>query len=125
MPCPRGWRADGVVAAAQRLREPLWCRPQASPSPIDGVADLAPLLPALPDDLELISLRADGRDGEPRAVQMAVQNLGPCRRRLAAPPGWRLLERVDGLGRALDSHDLCLRPWQLGFWRLAPTDHAG
>ena len=125
MPCPRGWRADGVVAAAQRLREPLWCRPQASPSQTDGVAELAPLLPALADDLELISLRADARDGEPRAVQMAVQNLGPCRRQLAVPPGWRLLERVDGLGRPLDSHGLSLRPWQLGFWRLAPTDQGG
>ena len=90
------------------------------------------LLPALPDDLELISLRADPRGGEPGAIQVALQNLGPRRRRWPAPPGWRLLERVDGLGRPLKlgaqgsdregGDRLSLRPWQLGFWRLAPAD---
>jgi alpha-mannosidase len=131
MPCPRGWRTDGVAAAAQRLREPLWCRP------IDGMTiegGAHPLLPALPDDLELISLRADPRDDEPRAIQVALQNLGPRRRRWPVPPGWRLLERVDGLGRPLElgaewsewegGDGLTLRPWQLGFWRLAPEDQS-
>ncbi len=141
MPCPRGWRTDGVAAAAQRLREPLWCRPiedmppediHPGDMPPDGGAH--PLLPALPDDLELISLRADPRDGEPRAIQVALQNLGPRRRRWPVPPGWLLLERVDGLGRPLElgaegsaregGDGLTLRPWQLGFWRLAPADQS-
>ena len=131
MPCPSGWRTDGVAAAAQRLREPLWCRP-IDDMTIEGGAH--PLLPALPDDLELISLRADPRDGEPRAIQVALQNLGPRRRRWPVPPGWRLLERVDGLGRPLElgaewsawerGDALTLRPWQLGFWRLAPEDQS-
>ena len=131
MPCPGGWRADGVPAAALRLREPLWCRPleggAAAPGRAvsghaePGGADSLPLWPALPADVELISLRRDPRDGEPRALLVALQNLGPCRRRWALPPGWRRLERVDGLGRPGGLDRASLRPWELGFWRLAPA----
>jgi hypothetical protein len=54
-------------------------------------------------------------------VLLSVQNLGPRRRRLPVPPGWRLLARVDGLERPLPGGDrdpLALAPWQLGFWHL-------
>ena len=68
---------------------------------------------------------------------LAVQNEGPCRRTVDPGPGWSLVERLDGLGRALpgaevphgalktvsavdqaDPVDARLGPWQLGFWRL-------
>jgi alpha-mannosidase len=134
MLCPRGWRADAVVAQAQRLREPLWCRPVTHgpvPARASGSADQAravdplPLLPPLADDLQLISLRADeGAAVEPgcRSVRLSVQNLGPCRRRFSLPPGWRLLARTDGLGQALAAGEvdpLALAPWQIGFWWIA------
>ncbi|MFM7362697.1 MAG: alpha-mannosidase [Cyanobium sp.] len=137
MPCPRGWRADAVVAQAQRLREPLWCRPAAGGAvvaPASGSVDHdqpeAPLqlLPPLADDLQLISLRADGgAAAEPggRTVRLCLQNLGPCRRRFSLPPGWRLLARTDGLDRPLEDggrDPLELAPWQLGFWRLELPD---
>ncbi|MEB3254767.1 MAG: glycoside hydrolase family 38 C-terminal domain-containing protein [Synechococcaceae cyanobacterium] len=142
MPCPRGWRPDGVVAAAQRLREPLWCRPVR---PMAGAAaslrerPLLPLLPPLPDDLQLLSLRREPQPQAANALLLAVQNLGPRRRRLELPPGWRLLARVDGLGQPLASplralpadgagHPLAdprlVRPWQLAFWRLLPPDQS-
>jgi alpha-mannosidase len=129
MPCPAGWRADGVGPQAQRLREPLWCRPVHG----EGLGELrqlgeagptAPLFPPLPDDLQLIGLRAAELPG---TVILTVQNLGPSRRRLLLPPGWRLLERLDGLDRPLqdDGRDpLALAPWQLGFWRLAAADQS-
>jgi alpha-mannosidase len=137
MPCPRGWRADAVVAQAQRLREPLWCRP-VTHGPVPARASVStdqaravdplpflPLLPPLADDLQLISLRADeGAAAEPgcRSVRFSVQNLGPCRRRFSLPPGWRLLARTDGLDQALAAGEvdpLALAPWQIGFWWIA------
>jgi alpha-mannosidase len=129
MPCPAGWRADGVGAQAQRLREPLWCRPippegfGASGQPGDAGLT-APLFLALPEDLQLIGLRPSEISG---TVILTVQNLGPCRRRLPLPPGWRLLERLDGLDRPLPDgarDPLVLAPWQLGFWRLAAADQS-
>jgi alpha-mannosidase len=129
MPCPAGWRADGVGAQAQRLREPLWCRPippegfGASGQPGDAGLT-APLFLALPEDLQLIGLRPSEISG---TVILTVQNLGPCRRRLPLPPGWRLLERLDGLDRHLPDgarDPLVLAPWQLGFWRLAAADQS-
>jgi alpha-mannosidase len=134
MPCRRGWRADAVVAQAQRLREPLWCRPAQPESvavPASGAADqaraeaLRQLLPPLADDLQLIGLRADDEPlaaAARRSVRLSLQNLGPCRRRFRLPPGWLLLARTNALDEplALDSGDpLELGPWQLGFWRLA------
>jgi alpha-mannosidase len=139
MPCPAGWRVDGVGAEALRLREPLWCRPERCATPTGGSAPgdsgaaaesaaVVSLFPCLADDLQLISLRARGPGGEDERyggegteLLLTLQNLGPCRRRLTLPPHWRLLARVDGLGRpeTLDSDEaLELRPWQLGFWRL-------
>ena len=67
-----------------------------------------------------LSLRPDGREGQADALLLALQNLGPCRRGWSLPAGWRLLERVDGLGRPLPS-SLSLGPWQLGFWRVTPA----
>ena len=144
MPCPRGWRRDGVVAAAQRLREPLWCRPSLPRRGGGGAGDVPawrpkpprqPLLPPLPDDLQLLSLRRDPQPQAANALLLAVQNLGPRRRRLELPPGWRLLGRVDGLGRPLASapaaavgeslgDPLLVRPWQLAFWHLLPADQS-
>jgi alpha-mannosidase len=127
MPCPGGWRADGVAAQAQRLREPLWCRPARTATAAGSAAALT-LLPPLPDDLQLIGLRTSGRAEDGAAtVVLSAQNLGPRRRRLTLPPGWRLLERVDGLERPWRGEGgdpLALGPWQLGFWRLAPADQS-
>ena len=135
MPCPRGWRVDAVPAQAQRLREPLWCRPAEAGWAEAGAAEAgsaAPrrLLPPLPEDLQLIGLRAEREpDSEPglRIARLSLQNLGPCRRRFTLPPGWRLLSRIDGLGVPLEpacGDPLELAPWQLGFWRLSLPDQS-
>jgi alpha-mannosidase len=128
MPCPEGWRPAGVPGQARRLREPLWCHP-VSPGGNPG-----PALPDLGPDLALVSLRQAG-DGSGDLV-LAVQNEGPCRRRLDPGPRWRLAARLDGLDRPCCPTDVAgpapaaggsdrpgedglLNPWQLGFWRLA------
>ncbi len=121
MPCPGGWRAAAVPAQARRWREPLWRRPLLAP-PHGGGA----LLPPLPPDLELVQLRpCPDRPGQ---LLLAVQNLGPCRRRLELGDPWRLLDRQDGMGRPLsppldDPGEL--GPWQLGFWRLGQAHQQG
>jgi alpha-mannosidase len=140
MPCPRGWRVDAVPAQVQRLREPLWCRPAeagwaeagaaAGGAAEAGAAAPRRLLPPLPEDLQLIGLRAEREpDSEPglRIARLSLQNLGPCRRRFTPPPGWRLLSRTDGLGVPLEpagDNPLELAPWQLGFWRLSLPDQS-
>jgi alpha-mannosidase len=129
MPCPAGWRADGVGPQAQRLREPLWCRPLPAAGPSEsawpGEAEpLAPLVAPLPVDLQLVGLRPSEIPG---TVILTVLNLGPRRRHLPLSPGWRLLERLDGLDRPLPERGgdpLALAPWQLGFWRLAIGDQS-
>jgi alpha-mannosidase len=139
MPCPRGWRTDRVPVQAQRLREPLWIRPALPASACSSVTGghLASVgrwtaFPALAADLRLIALR-EAEDGR-GTLLLCVQNEGPCRRRLSLPPPWRLLSRVDGLGRERsdndpqegaarsggeDCVDPWLGPWELGFWRLS------
>ncbi|MFN7899242.1 MAG: alpha-mannosidase [Synechococcaceae cyanobacterium] len=116
MPCPGGWRAAAVPTQARRLREPLWRRPLSAPPRRSG-----PWLPPLPQDLELVQLRPfPGRPGE---LLLAVQNNGPCRRRLDLGKSWRLRQRLDGLGQVLqpEPQDPAeLGPWQLGCWRLGP-----
>jgi alpha-mannosidase len=138
LPCPDGWRQAAVPAQARRFREPLWCHPLA-PS---GEGRAWGVLPPLAPDLTLVSLREAG-DGSGERL-LAVQNEGPCRRRVDPGRGWRLIERVDGLGGALhgpgarqqgtsdqaqphpvhsprdpsEAVDDRLGPWQLGFWRL-------
>jgi len=112
MPLSRGWRQERVPRQARRLREPLWCRPLVPAADPPEV-----LLPPLEDDLELVQLRREGA-----ALQIAVQNLGPCRRHLDPGPHWRIGERLNGLGEV--SAELAgseLGPWQLGFWRLLPA----
>jgi alpha-mannosidase len=122
MPCPGGWRAAGVPEQALRLREPLWLRP-ASAAPEGAAAPAAagpppPALPPLGEDLQLIALTADPSPG---VVRLAVQNLGPCRRRLTPGPGWRVLEVVDGLHGApmpAEGAPEEIRPWALRFFRV-------
>jgi alpha-mannosidase len=112
MPLSRGWRQERVPRQARRLREPLWCRPLVPAADAPEV-----LLPPLEDDLELVQLRREGS-----ALQIAVQNLGPCRRHLDPGSHWRIGERLNGLGEV--SAELAgaeLGPWQLGFWRLLPA----
>ncbi len=121
MPCRGGWRQAGVVRQAVRFREPLWLRPAApSQDPSLGAARVP--LDLGHADLQLLALRPDPQPG---VLQLSVQNLGPSRHQLALPPGWRLLERCDGLGEPLPASALpagdraLLAPWQLGFWRIA------
>ena len=131
MPCPEGWRQAAVPAQARRFREPLWCQPTAAAADDDGSL---PGLPPLAPDLALVSCR-QAPDGEGDLL-LAVQNEGPCRRRLDPGAHWRLLARLDGLdrelsrslhgedasqlraGRRTELVDASLRPWELGFWRL-------
>jgi hypothetical protein len=121
MPSPGGWRAAAVPTQARRLREPLWTRPVAAPPRRDG-----PLLPPLEVDLELVQLRPF--PGGPGQLLLAVQNNGPCRRRLDLGGSWQLLERLDGLGQALEPQPedpAALGPWQLGFWRARASPLGG
>jgi alpha-mannosidase len=131
LPCPDGWRQAAVPAQARRFREPLWGHPVAAPGQGPAWGKVGPLA----DDLALVSLR-EAADGSGDGL-LAVQNEGPCRRTVDPGPGWSLVERLDGLGRALpgaevphgalkgvsavdqaDPVDARLGPWQLGFWRL-------
>jgi len=116
MPCPEGWRAAQVPSQARRLREPLWCHPVQGPTPLAN-------WPPLEEDLALVGLRP-AEDGSGHLL-LAVQNEGPCRRRVTAAAGWRLGERLDGLGQRIDPQPAAgevdrLGPWQLGFWRVEP-----
>ncbi|WP_216902075.1 glycoside hydrolase family 38 C-terminal domain-containing protein [Synechococcus sp. CCY 9618] len=123
LPCPGGWRAAGAPQQAIRLREPLWCRPAGGAGPGAGASDT--LFPSLGEDLQLVALRPL-QEGSAVAgsaeVLLSVQNLGPCRRRLAPGPDWVALSRCDGLGEDLGKGELSdllvLGPWQLGHWRL-------
>ncbi|MEB3264669.1 MAG: glycoside hydrolase family 38 C-terminal domain-containing protein, partial [Synechococcus sp.] len=123
MPCPGGWRAAGVPEQALRLREPLWLRPasaapESTAAPATATVPPPLALPPLDDDLQLIALTDDPAPG---VVRLAVQNLGPCRRRLDPGPGWRVLEAVDGLYGAAVSSDgspEAIRPWALRFFRV-------
>ncbi len=121
MPLGRGWRLDQVPRQARRLREPPWCRPLPGGAVSAAAGAEAPLAP-LGDDLELVELRRDGA-----GVRIAVQNLGPCRRRLDPGPRWHLGPRLDGLGgEAAPAGEPgegpgALGPWQIGFWRLLPA----
>jgi len=118
MPCGEGWRQARVPLQARRLREPLWFHP-VDPDAIDLPF---PAWPPLAPDLALVSLRAaDDGSGD---LLVALQNEGPCRRLFDPGPGWRLLARLDGLdapGSAgvEPAGAVLVRPWELGFWRLA------
>lgn len=128
MPCGEGWRQAQVPLQARRLREPLWCHP-VDPDAIDRPG---PAWPPLAPDLALVSLRsADDGSGD---LLVALQNEGPCRRRFDPGPGWVLLARLDGLdgpvvgaaqgsgaapARSTAEGFALVRPWELGFWRLA------
>jgi alpha-mannosidase len=128
LPCPRGWRAAAAAQQAIRLREPLWCRPGVGLRPEASGGET--LFPSLGEDLQLVALRplepGNGGAGAGGAgggeVLLSVQNLGPCRRRLATGPDWEPVSRCDGLERVLGtdgvSDPLALGPWQLGHWRL-------
>jgi len=128
MPCGEGWRQAQVPLQARRLREPLWCHP-VDPDAIDRPG---PAWPPLAPDLALVSLRsADDGSGD---LLVALQNEGPCRRRFDPGPAWVLLSRIDGLdgpvvgaaqgsgaapARSTAEGFALVRPWELGFWRLA------
>ena len=115
VPCPQGWCRAALPQEAVRFREPLWRRPLA------GVAQLPAGLPDLGPHLQLLGLRpCSQRSG---AAVLSVQNLSPLRQGLTLGPAWRLLERLDGLGRPLDPQDQSsvLAPWATGFWRLVPV----
>jgi alpha-mannosidase len=125
MPVPGGWRRGAVPRQARRFREPLWCRPHSGAVPPQS------LLPALAEDLEAVAIRpatgvgaAGSGAAAPGAIELALQNLGPCRRRWHPGPLWRVVARLDGLGgplRQAASDELFLNPWELGFWRLEPA----
>jgi alpha-mannosidase len=140
MPASGGWRRAEVPRQAQRLREPLWIQPAGQDIPRHqrhaGDGRRWPGFPALAADLRLVAMRVADDAPEDEAegaaddggleVVIAVQNEGPCRRRLRLAEPWRLVRRIDGLGgdrepggEAAGSADGAeLRPWELGFWRL-------
>ncbi|MFM7269357.1 MAG: alpha-mannosidase [Cyanobium sp.] len=124
MPCSEGWRQAMVPAQARRFREPLWCHPLAADAPaFPGFGPLAP-------DLALVALRR-ALDGSGDLV-VAVNNEGPCRRRLELGGAWVVSQRLNGLDQPLEGSasgvmqpvgmpDTLLGPWQLGFWRVHPA----
>ncbi|MCT0206529.1 alpha-mannosidase, partial [Synechococcus sp. CS-1332] len=125
LPCTGGWRAAAAPQQATRLREPLWCRPVTAAASGEPAVPGETFFPALGDDLQLVGLGPLPKEGNQQGggeVLLSVQNLGPCRRRLSAGPGWTVLERCDGLGQRLANggggDQLLLAPWQLGHWTL-------
>jgi alpha-mannosidase len=116
LPCPGGWRADGVLEQAQAFREPLWLRP-AMPAPPPA---RALTLPPLPGGVQMVGLRGLG-DG---TAALALANHTPCRQQVDLGPAWQLLARLDGLDQPLGpacGSGLRLTPWQLAFWRIRPA----
>jgi alpha-mannosidase len=137
LPAPGGWRAARVPEQARRLREPLWCRPARQPQTLSpapsgaGSAHRDPLrwqgCPPPGEDLRLLGLRRTVDSALPAQVEgstvvvVSVINEGPCRRWLQLPEAWRVLSRLDGLERPIETSPqdlLRLNPWQLGFWAI-------
>jgi alpha-mannosidase len=151
LPAPGGWRRAAVPEQARRLREPLWlhpasepttpCEPSSvaapatTPTPGASAGSAWPGFPALEQDLRLVGLRPAGpmagaevkhQPAEaPGGLILTVLNESPCRRRLALPAPWRVLDRLDGLDQPLPDTDgadpLVIRPWQLTCWRIDRT----
>jgi alpha-mannosidase len=123
LPCPGGWRSDGVSDHAQAFREPLWLRPaSASPSPsASPSASAQPLvLPPLPVGVQMLGLRGRG-DG---TAVLSLANPTPCRQSVDLGAAWQALARLDGLEQPLEPASgsrLQLAPWQIGFWRIQPV----
>jgi len=110
LPCPSGWRPAAVPQQARRFREPLWLRPAA---PVPPTADQHTVEPWPPLSLgcaalELLGLEPADQTG---LAWLTVQNLSPCRQRLALSAGWQLLEG-----------DAVIRPWQLRRLRISRRD---
>jgi alpha-mannosidase len=129
LPYQGSWSAAGVQAEALRLREPLWFRPERRLVE-EGAADQDALvaLPPLEPGLVLIGCRPAACPGVEGPV-LTVQNLSPRRRRVDPGPQWKLVERLDGLDQRLDPQPRpaeldALKPWELGFWRLARVETA-
>lgn len=128
LPCAPGWRAAAVPEQALAFREPPLLCPGDLAHAAPGSAAAAVALPALPQGVQLLGLRA--LDGE-RAV-ISLINSSPCRQVVDLGCGWRIEARLNGLDQPLsDGGDagsagapgaavLQLNPWELGFWRLAP-----
>ncbi len=142
MPCRSGWRQDGVSAAAQAFREPLWCRPLAPdqadrlpwPAGSSGAGWVG--LEALPVGVQLLRLVQD--PDQPGVVRIALQNLTPIRQSVCFGGGWQQPEQLDGLDQIIEPvaggsggrrnamktnaietlPRANLAPWALGFWRL-------
>jgi alpha-mannosidase len=142
MPCRSGWRQDGVSAAAQAFREPLWCRPLAPdqadrltwPAGSSGAGWVG--LEALPVGVQLLRLVQD--PDQPGVVRIALPNLTPIRQSVCFGGGWQQPEQLDGLDQIIEPvaggsggrrnamktnaietlPRANLAPWALGFWRL-------
>ncbi|MFM9041038.1 MAG: glycoside hydrolase family 38 C-terminal domain-containing protein, partial [Vulcanococcus sp.] len=103
LPCPQGWFVGEVPRLARQFREPLWLRPAGLAS-IQGQPlgfDLANAA------VQLLGCAPTSEQGE---IGLSLQNLSPCRQRIACPAGW--LWRSGDQGPWLDSA-LQLKPWQL------------
>ncbi len=117
LPYRGSWSAAALPTEAVRLREPLWRRPGAAAS---GPPVLE-ALPALQPGLVLLACRPG-----PEGPVVAVQNLSPRRRCFVPSPHWQLAQRLNGLDEPLERQPCAetmglLGPWDLGFWRLAPS----
>jgi alpha-mannosidase len=118
LPCPGGWRGAGVAEQVLAFREPPL--PRCAPPASGPAASLArSVLPALPAGVQLLGLRAL----EPGKAVLSLINQSPCRRAVELGALWRVEERLDGLDGPLPppagAAGIVLRPWQLGFWRIA------
>ncbi|TVS04990.1 MAG: alpha-mannosidase [Cyanobium sp. PLM2.Bin73] len=127
LPCAPGWRTAAVPEQALAFREPpLSLRGGQVPARPGGSA--APVaLPALPAGVQLLGLRAL----EPERAVISLINSSPCRQAVDLGCGWRIEARLDGLDQPLAGGSdpgssvaqasalLQLKPWELGFWRIA------
>ncbi|WP_254979592.1 glycoside hydrolase family 38 C-terminal domain-containing protein [Cyanobium sp. ATX 6A2] len=137
LPCAPGWRAAAVPEQALAFREPPLLYRGGQATPEAGAVAARVALPALPPGVQLMGLRTL----EPEGAVISLLNTSPCRLAVNLGCGWRIEARLDGMDESLAAKGgplaakeeqrawadqrpstLLLKPWELGFWRIAPAD---